>query len=131
MRIGDLAQQAGLKPSAIRFYEASGLLPTSARGANGYRLYGDAALKRLRMIQLAHRLGFGLDTLRELFAQSEDGLPQDQILSRLAARRAEIAHLRAELDGQEEQLRRLEAECRSQWAQGACVDLAAPRAALA
>jgi MerR family copper efflux transcriptional regulator len=125
MKIGDLAQRTGLKPSAIRFYEASGLLPSGARGANGYRLYTEAAVERLRLIQLAQRLGFSLDTLRPLLARDAEGLPHDAVLRALAQRRAEIQALRHALDAQETELERLAEACRTEWAQGRCVDLGA------
>lgn len=127
MRIGELAATLGIKPSAIRFYEASGLLPVSPRGTNGYRDYDAAALKRLQVLQLAQRLGFTLDSLRNLF-QAWDGeqAPSEakaQILSQLEQRRAEIAAMRQQLDEQDAELTRLMAECASQWGQGRCVEL--------
>ncbi len=125
MKIGDLAQQTGLKPSAIRFYEASGLLPPGARGPNGYRLYTEAAVERLRLIQLAQRLGFSLDTLRPLLARDAEGLPHEEVLRALAQRRAEIATLREALDAQEAELARLAEACQAAWPAGRCVDLAA------
>src|SRR5471032_3169770 len=64
MKIGELAAATGLAPSAIRFYEQSGLLPAAQRAANGYRSYSVEAVERLRYIQLAQALGFTLDTLR-------------------------------------------------------------------
>lgn len=124
MKIGELATAAGLKPSAIRFYESSGLLPAGRRGLNGYRDYGPEALKRLQMIQLAQRLGFGLEQLRPLFAAG-DALPQEQVLAGIDARRAEIARLQAELRAQDRELQRLRDDCERQWAQGVCVDLQA------
>ena len=133
MKIGDLAQLTGLKPSAIRFYEASSLLPPGARGPNGYRLYTEAAVERLRLIQLAQRLGFSLDTLRPLLAQDAGPLPHEQVLEALAQRRAEIAALRKALDAQEAELARLAQACQTEWPQGRCVDLAtlAPAPAIA
>lgn len=127
MRIGELAATLGIKPSAIRFYEASGLLPAGARGANGYREYDGAAVKRLQVLQLAQRLGFSLDSLRSLF-QAWDGeqapsQAKAQILAQLERRRAEIAAMRQQLDEQDAELSRLMAECDSQWGQGRCVEL--------
>ncbi len=124
MRIGELAAAVGIRPSAIRFYEASGLLPEGRRGANGYRDYDDAALKRLQMIQLAQRLGFSLETLRGLFAAAQPGaLPKEEILRELQRRRDEIAALREQLDAQERELLALTAACETQWNAGACLDL--------
>jgi DNA-binding transcriptional MerR regulator len=127
MRIGELAKRVGVSTSAIRFYEASGLLAASARGDNGYRDYGADALKRLQFIQLAQRLGFSLDSLRALFAQNHEHFPQEQILAGLQKRRAEIAQLRAELDAQDAQLERLARECSGTWSRAECLDQDAPR----
>jgi DNA-binding transcriptional MerR regulator len=61
--IGKLARQAGLRPSAIRYYEARGLLRPSMRLPNGYRLYDEDAAATLRFLRRAQ--GFGI-TLREI-----------------------------------------------------------------
>jgi hypothetical protein len=37
LRISDLARQAGIVTSMIRYYEEIGLLPPAARTDNGYR----------------------------------------------------------------------------------------------
>lgn len=125
MKIGELAAQLGIKPSAIRFYEASGLLPEGRRMLNGYRDYGAEAVKRLQMILLAQRLGFSLESLRPVLASGQTELPREQVLAGIAARRDEIARLCTELAAQDSALQQLEAECRAQWARGECVDLSA------
>ena len=43
MTIGELAREAGLRPSAVRYYESLGLLPVPDR-RSGRRVYTDAAL---------------------------------------------------------------------------------------
>lgn len=80
MKIGELSQRSGVSPSAIRFYEASGLMHEAPRGSNGYRSYDENALRRLLQIQLAQRLGFSLDVLRQLFVQSSEGLPHEVVM---------------------------------------------------
>lgn len=123
MRIGELAKQLGIKTSAIRFYEASGLLPEGQRGANGYREYGTAALERLRLIQLSQRLGFSLESLRRAFAQEEGGrVPHEVVLAGVQRRREEIARMRAELDAQDAELERLAQACTQSWRGGECLD---------
>ncbi|MBV8123120.1 MAG: MerR family transcriptional regulator [Burkholderiaceae bacterium] len=111
MRIGELANRVGLKTSAIRFYEASGLLAPGVRGQNGYRDYGPEAIQRIQFIQLAQRLGFSLDNLRCLFTENPQEFPLDKILAGLETRRAEIAQLRRELDAQDAELERLARAC--------------------
>ena len=51
--IGDLAEQVGMAPSALRYYEKAGLLQAEARTAAGCRLYGWRAPYRVRFIQRA------------------------------------------------------------------------------
>lgn len=64
--IGDLAKRAGVKPDSVRFYERNGLLPKPPRSANGYRVYDEAALKRLQFIKKAQALGFSLDEVSRI-----------------------------------------------------------------
>ncbi|MDG0832778.1 MerR family transcriptional regulator [Roseateles saccharophilus] len=123
MKIGELAQRTGMATSAIRFYEASGLLPPTERGSNGYRQYGEAALQRLQMIQLGQRLGFGLDQLRELFAASRDGLPHELVLQGLDERLARIDQLAADLARQRAETLELRERLASEWAAGRCFTL--------
>jgi MerR family redox-sensitive transcriptional activator SoxR len=80
MRIGEVAAQAGLATSAIRYYERLGLLP-AARRVNGRRVYGEDVRVRLAVIQGAIASGFTLQEIRSLFA----GRPYSARLRRLAA----------------------------------------------
>jgi MerR family transcriptional regulator, copper efflux regulator len=122
MKIGDLAHLTGLATSAIRFYEQRGLLPAAERSANGYRSYGEAALERLRTIQLAQQLGFSLDTLREVFGGTE-ALDKTDVLHTLDTRLAEIDQLLGALRQQREQLHSVRKTLQHSWDQGGCVDL--------
>ena len=47
MRIGELAERAGISAKAIRYYEQIGILAPPARTPSGYRAYDQAALGRL------------------------------------------------------------------------------------
>jgi DNA-binding transcriptional MerR regulator len=64
--IGDLAEQAGVAPSALRYYEAAGLLEVEARTESGYRVYGQRAEDRLRFIQRAKSVGLKLSEIKRL-----------------------------------------------------------------
>src|SRR4029078_11683851 len=57
MNISTLARRAGISPSGVRWYEAAGILPIPPRAANGYRLYTDADLSRLKLVLTLRRLG--------------------------------------------------------------------------
>jgi len=61
LSIGQLARRCGLAPSAIRYYEKSGLLPRALR-VSRQRRYGLEMVGRLRLLQVAREAGF---TIRE------------------------------------------------------------------
>lgn len=73
LTIGELARQVGVRPSALRYYEAEGLLEPSGRTEAGYRLYNPATADTLRLIQRARRLGFSLAEIRGLLVAWRDG----------------------------------------------------------
>ena len=66
LRIGELSKRAGCTVKAVRFYEASGLLPRAARSPAGYRLYSEHDLKRLAFIQRAKLMGLPLGKIKDL-----------------------------------------------------------------
>ena len=66
MRIGELAQAAGLDVETVRYWEKAGLLPPPARRDNNYRRYGEAALHRLRFIRNCRALDMSLYEVRSL-----------------------------------------------------------------
>ncbi|MEO6921359.1 MAG: MerR family transcriptional regulator [Collimonas sp.] len=121
MKIGELAEKTGMAPSAIRYYEQSGLLPKPERGANGYREYADTALERLRRIQMAQGLGFSLDAIRSVFASNEE-LSKDQLLRKLDGRLNEIDQLMHTLREQQQHLLALRVTLRETWAAGECAN---------
>jgi len=63
LMIGELARQAGVAASALRYYEKAGLLPSPARASNR-RLYDRGALGRIRIILLARDAGFSISETR-------------------------------------------------------------------
>lgn len=73
LRIGRLAELAGVKTDSVRFYERSGLLPKPVRSANGYRTYDETAVKRLRFIKRAQSFGFSLEEVRRILTLQGQG----------------------------------------------------------
>jgi MerR family transcriptional regulator, copper efflux regulator len=66
LTIGRVAQQVGVRPSAIRYYEGQKILEPAVRGANGYRFYTDNAVKLLRFVRRAQALGITLKEIKPL-----------------------------------------------------------------
>jgi MerR family transcriptional regulator, redox-sensitive transcriptional activator SoxR len=65
LSIGDVAREAGVSASRIRYYESIEILPEPARLA-GKRRYTADVLRRLTIIIAAQRIGFTLDEIRQL-----------------------------------------------------------------
>lgn len=98
--IGDLAGQAGIVPSTIRYYETTGLLGPEARTESGYRIYGQRAANRLRFIRRAKTLGFKLSEIKRLI-NAPRGAGEDELVyfnrilaSKLEEIQSQIAYLR-------------------------------------
>jgi MerR family copper efflux transcriptional regulator len=109
MRIGELAARTGLATSAIRYYEAQGVLSAPTRGTNGYRCYAEDDIERLRIIRKSQNLGFTLDVIRGLFAKDGVCLYDDHTLATVDARLREIEALQASLAEQNQELLTLKA----------------------
>ncbi len=84
MRIGEVADRAGVRVSLIRYYEDIGLLLEPER-VSGQRRYDESVLRRLAVIDVAQRAGLSLDEIRELLEHGND--PMSDRLRELAERR--------------------------------------------
>lgn len=71
--IGVLADRSGVAPSALRFYEAQGLI-WSMRNAGNQRRYQRGMLRRIAFIRSAQRVGLSLDEIRRAL----DTLPSNR-----------------------------------------------------
>jgi DNA-binding transcriptional MerR regulator len=73
LTIAEVAQQYGITPRALRFYEAKRLLTPYRRGST--RLYRSTDCKRLGVILAGRRLGFTLAEIKHLLNRpNDDGL---------------------------------------------------------
>lgn len=86
LTIGEVANRAGLKTSAIRYYERVGVLPQPYR-ISGQRRYTENTIRRLRAIDTAKRAGFTLDDVKTLFTAEAVGTPIHGQLRDLARRK--------------------------------------------
>jgi MerR family redox-sensitive transcriptional activator SoxR len=62
LRIGEIAERAGVNTSLIRYYERIGLLPPPER-VSGQRRYDASVLRRLAVIEVAQRAGLSLEEI--------------------------------------------------------------------
>ena len=118
MRIGEVAERAGLSTKALRYYEQAGLLDEPERTPSGYRDYDESVLDRLRFIRAAQAVGLTLGEVKGVITFREKGSPPcGHVLELIAARAAdldrrigELRRLRDELRGLAERGRSLSPE---------------------
>jgi MerR family redox-sensitive transcriptional activator SoxR len=84
LRIGEVAERAGVNTSLIRYYERIGLLPAPER-VSGQRRYDTSVLRRLAVIDVAQRAGLSLDEIGGLLEIGTD--PLSERLQDLAQRK--------------------------------------------
>jgi MerR family redox-sensitive transcriptional activator SoxR len=75
--IGELARRSGLAASALRFYEASGLIE-AVRSTGNRRRFPRSTLRKVAFIRAAQNVGVSLDAIREAL----NGLPQQRAPTR-------------------------------------------------
>lgn len=106
-RVSELAEQAGLPPSTVRFYERAGLVP-ARRSESGYRLFDDGAVERIELITTGKKLGLPLEEIRQLLEVWQDG-PCSDVRARLRpmvlSQIADAERRAAEIDAFIERLR--------------------------
>jgi DNA-binding transcriptional MerR regulator len=97
MRIGELAERAGVSVRALRYYEEQGLLAPE-RTAAGQRDYVEGDVERVRFVQLLYSAGLtskGALALMPCFdTGGTDASQRDLLESELARIRSHIAELR-------------------------------------
>lgn len=72
LKIGDLAKITGLSVQAIRYYESKELVHPEYRSDQGYRYYGDKAVKIIGNIKYYKSIGFTLKEIRVLLTFEAD-----------------------------------------------------------
>jgi DNA-binding transcriptional MerR regulator len=114
MRIGQVAERAGVTTKTLRHYELVGLLPEPERTESGYRDYSDAAFDRLRFISSAQAVGLTLGEIKSIIAFRDEGSPPcGHVLGLIEGRAADLDRRINELVVLRDQLRRLAKRGRS------------------
>ena len=107
LTIGELAERCGVTPSALRFYQARGLIDAE-RTVGGQRRYPRSAVRRVAFIRAAQRVGLSLEQITAAIATLPAGRTPTQAdwarLSRgwrpdLDRRIDALVRLRDRLDG--------------------------------
>ena len=124
-RIAEAADVVGVPATTLRDYEDIGLVPAPGRGSNGYRVYDESDLARLRFITAAKNLGIPLADVKVLAAayDVEDCTTvAHQVVELVAARLADTQSRIGELVALAAQLQDVFARLAAAPTAGACGD---------
>jgi DNA-binding transcriptional MerR regulator len=105
MHIGQVSAATGIDTQTIRFYERQGLLPAPTRAPNGYRIYDDTVIGRLRFVRASQCAGLALNEIKGVLSQRDSGEAPcahvagllEEKLAEVRVRQQELAALAAEL----------------------------------
>ncbi|MGZ5201323.1 MAG: MerR family transcriptional regulator [Telluria sp.] len=117
LKIGELAQRAGLTVRTLHHYDSIGLLRPSARSDAGYRLYDRDDVARLQQVQALRKFGMALADIGA-YLDSESASPLaivEQQLASLDSQIAEASRMREQLLRVRAQLARGEAPELATW----------------
>jgi MerR family redox-sensitive transcriptional activator SoxR len=106
LTITDVARRAGLRTSAIRYYESIGLLPAPGR-SNGRRRYAPEVLRQLEIIAAAQQMGFTIAEIGTLVGGFGAETPTSALWRSLA--RAKLGEIEALIERAQGMKRLLEA----------------------
>ena len=91
MRVGEVAERAGVNVETLRYYERRGLLPAPDRTPSGHRRYDEETVRFLGAIKEAQAVGFTLAEIADVLrASRRSAAPSDALRVRMAAKIDEI-----------------------------------------
>ncbi len=112
MHIGEAAQKSGLPAKTVRYYDDIGLVHPE-RSENGYRIYSDQDIHKLKFLQRARSLGFSVEDCRQLLSLYVDrGRASSDVKALAQQHLHRIEDKIAELEGLRKTLRHLVQACR-------------------
>lgn len=81
LTIGKVAQQAGVNLQTIRYYQRQKLIEQPPKPIDGYRVYDEAVVNRVRFIKRTQLLGFSLKEVKELLSLGDGHCEDVQALA--------------------------------------------------
>lgn len=89
MTVLELARKSGVSPHVVRYYTRLGLLRPLSNPQNGYRMFTEPDVARLKFIRKAQSLGFTLKEITQIFKESSRGESPCPNVRRIIERRIE------------------------------------------
>jgi len=105
VKIGEVAQQAGVSIDTVRFYEQRGVLPPAARRPSGYRDYDPSTVGRIQLARRMQSVGLSLEEIIDALSAHDtgqatcasEGWRLDAALDRVDTKLAELKALRRQI----------------------------------
>lgn len=73
--IGEVAKRAGVRVSAIRFWEGQGFVHPARDTSSRYRLYDERQVYLIQIVTLLRKAGYTIEATRAVLAQLASGTP--------------------------------------------------------
>jgi DNA-binding transcriptional MerR regulator len=112
--VNQLAEEFGVTPRAIRFYEVKGLI--APRRAGTTRVFDRRDRARLLLVLRGKRLGFSLPEIATIVNMYDDQPGESgqlhYLLDQIEVRRAELEQMRRDIDDTMVELDRVAVRCR-------------------
>jgi MerR family redox-sensitive transcriptional activator SoxR len=83
LSIGEVAERCGIAASAIRYYEREGLIGKAGR-RGGRRVFAEAVLDELALVELAKSAGFTVAEIKQLLSGFKRSTPPSKRWQTLA-----------------------------------------------
>lgn len=87
MRVSELAKTLNITPDTVRFYTRNQVLKPIKSKENGYKEYGDKDISRLRFVLNARQLGFSVEDIKVILAESDKTISPCDTVKRLIEKR--------------------------------------------
>lgn len=111
LSIGAVAKRAGLRVSALRYYESVGLIAPARRVA-GRRVYDETVFSSIALVQLAQDAGFTVAEMRKLLSGFDPSTPASARWQTMARRKLTDVERRIEQAERMKQLLEKLLQCR-------------------
>ena len=73
LTVADLSKLSDVSAHTVRYYVKAGLISPVEQGYNGYRMFSQQEVSRLRFIRMAKVLGFTLSEIRQILDHASLG----------------------------------------------------------
>lgn len=97
MRIGEAAALLGVRASALRVWEAAGLLTPEREPGTGYRLFGPTEIGHAQMVKMLRDNRYPLDQIRPIMDRLRRTGGTEELHAAIARRRKELTRRSAAL----------------------------------